>query len=389
MILNYMRFPGDGIDVIQATLDWESPLEPEPFEAAWQLVARRHEVLRTTFRLDDGDGLVQAADPDASLDVRRRDLPQPPASGPDQAFESFLRADRREPFEPTRRPPVRLTILRWPAPSGAGSAEPSGGGSADSSVYRAVLTFHHALLDGRSMRLVIEEACAAYAALRAGRATPEPPSPPFGEFVRWWQTTDPAASAQFWTEYLAGAALPRPLPGYLGEQVAGTAEPMKAEAVLDRADSELIREAASAAGLTSSTMVSAAWALLRARYGGVNDVLIAVTRACGRDSIPGADAVIGPLINTVPLRVRVGEGWSVRELLTAVNDGIRLDQSPPAHADWIGPGLGRDSRRHRADRLPARVRPASAADGPGRPGRGPQLGQDGQAVVISADAVRI
>ena len=315
MILNYMRFPGDGIDVIQATLDWESPLEPEPFEAAWQLVARRHEVLRTTFRLDDGDGLIQVADPDASLDVRRRDLPQPPASGPDQAFESFLRADRREPFEPTQRPPVRLTILRWVAPSG--------GGSADSSVYRAVLTFHHALLDGRSMRLVIEEACAAYAALRAGRAPPEPPSPPFGEFVRWWQTTEPTVSAQFWTEYLAGVALPQPLPGYRGEQVPGTAEPMKAETVLSRADSELIRQAASAAGLTSSTMVSAAWALLRARYGGVTDVLIAVTRACGRDSIPGADTVIGPLINTVPLRVRLGEGWSVRELLTAVNGGIR------------------------------------------------------------------
>lgn len=33
MILNYLRFPGDGIDVIQATLDWDTPLEPEPFEA--------------------------------------------------------------------------------------------------------------------------------------------------------------------------------------------------------------------------------------------------------------------------------------------------------------------------------------------------------------------
>ncbi|MGD0244703.1 MAG: amino acid adenylation domain-containing protein [Streptosporangiaceae bacterium] len=319
MILNYLRFPGDGIDVIQATLDWESPLEPEAFEAAWQFVARRHEVLRTTFRLDDGDGLVQVADSDASFDVRRCDLPQPPASGPDHAFESFLRADRRERFEPTQRPPVRLTIVRWVAPADG----PSDGRAAASSVYRAVLTFHHALLDGRSMRLVIEEACAAYAALRAGRAAPEPPSPPFGEFLRWWQTTDPAASEQFWTEYLAGTVLPRPLPGYVREQVAGTAEPMKAETVLSRADSELIRAVAGAAGLSSSTMVSAAWALLRARYGGVTDVLIAVTRSCLRDSVPGADAIIGPLINTVPLRVRIGEGWSVRELLTAVNDGIR------------------------------------------------------------------
>ncbi len=93
--------------------------------------------------------------------------------------------------------------------------------------------------------------------------------------------------------------------------------------MLSRADSELIRQAASAAGLSSSTMISAAWALLRARYGGVADVVLAVTRSCGRDSIPGAEAVIGPLINTVPLRVRIDEGWSVRELLTAVNEGIR------------------------------------------------------------------
>lgn len=93
MILNYLRFPGDGIDVIQATLDWDTPLEPEPFEAAWQLVARRHGIMRTTFRVDERDGLVQVADPYASFDVRRRDLPWPPASGPDHAFESFLRKD--------------------------------------------------------------------------------------------------------------------------------------------------------------------------------------------------------------------------------------------------------------------------------------------------------
>jgi Condensation domain len=315
MILNYLRFPDDGVDVIQVTLDWTSPLEREPFEAAWHLVARRHEVLRTAFRLDDGAGFVQVIDPDASIDIRWRDLPPPPASGPDHPFESFLRADRRERFDPTHRPPVRLTIVRRVASSD--------GWAAGSSAHRAVLTFHHALLDGRSLRLLVEEASAVYAARLAGRAAPEPPRPPFHEFVRWWQTTDPSASQQFWTEYLAGAVVSRPLPGYLGEQVAGTAEPMAAETVLSRADSELIRRAASITGLSSSTMVSATWALLRARYGGVADVLIAVTRSCVRDSIPGADAVIGPLINTVPLRVRVDERWSVCELVTAVNDGIR------------------------------------------------------------------
>jgi amino acid adenylation domain-containing protein len=315
MILNYMRFPDDGVDVIQVTLDWTSPLEREPFEAAWRLIVRRHQVLRTAFRLDERDGLVQVVDPDASIDIRWCDLPQPPASGPDHPFESFLRADRRERFDLTQRPPVRLTIVRRVAPSD--------GCATDSRAHRAVLTFHHALLDGRSLRLLVEEVSAAYAASRGGRAEPEPPRPLFGEFVRWWLATDPSASEQFWTEYLAGTVLPRSLPGYLGEPVAGTAEPVTAETVLSPADSELIRQAASAAGLSSSTMVSAALALLRARYGGVADVVLAVTRSCGRDSIPGAEAIIGPLINTVPLRVCIDEGWSVRDLLTAVNDGIR------------------------------------------------------------------
>ena len=172
MILNYLRFPDDGVDVIQVTLDWASPLEPEPFEAAWHLVVRRHQILRTAFRLDDEDGLVQIVDPDASIDIRWRDLPQPPASGPDHPFESFLRADRRERFDLTRRPPVRLTIVRRVAPSDGRAADPR--------AHRAVLTFHHALLDGRSLRLLVEEVCAAYCRgprrpSRAGAAAPPVP----------------------------------------------------------------------------------------------------------------------------------------------------------------------------------------------------------------------
>lgn len=43
MIRNYLRFPDDGVDVLQVTLDWTSPLEREPFEAAWHAAARAGE----------------------------------------------------------------------------------------------------------------------------------------------------------------------------------------------------------------------------------------------------------------------------------------------------------------------------------------------------------
>jgi Condensation domain/Lantibiotic dehydratase, N terminus len=334
MILSSLRFPDDGFEVIQCTLDWTRPLRPAPFETAWHVVARRHPVLRTAFRWDDRDALVQVVDPDASIDVRWRDLPPPPASGPDEPFESFLLADRRERFDLARGPLVRLTAVRRVAPAGERAADPA--------AHRTVLTFHHALLDGHSLRLLIHEVSRAYAASLDGRTEPEPAAPSFDEFVRWWHATDSAASAApFWTDYLADTMRPQPLPGHLGQPVAGTAEPMTAETALSRADSERIRLALGSAGLRSSTMVTAAWALLRGRYGGVTDVVLAVTRSCRRDSIPGSEAIIGPLINTLPLRVRFADEWSVRDLLTGVSDSIRQigqhQRTPMASAlAWAG-----------------------------------------------------
>ena len=319
MVLNSLRYPEDGVDVLQVTLDWADPLVPEPFEAAWHEVARHNPVLRTGFELHEEYGLVQVVDPACSIDIRWRELAAAPATGDDAEFEEFLRADRREPFDLTRPPLLRLSILRR-VPAG----QPAAGRHSPDALpaYRAVLTFHHALLDGRSMRLLVDEVCQAYAAKLAGQAIALPSRPPFCDFVRWWQLADESESEKFWTPYLADAVLPRGLPGYLGADRLGPAEPRRLEAVLSGADSERISEASRLAGLSSSTMLSAAWALLRARYGGVSDVVLAVTRSCRHASIPDADDVMGVLINTVPLRVRIDPEWTVTELLAAVDSGI-------------------------------------------------------------------
>jgi len=333
MILNSLRFPDDGVDVLQLTLDWAGPLEREAFEAAWRDAARRHPILRTAFRLDDEDGMSQVVDPEAAIDIRWRDLPPPPATGPDEPFESFLREDRRERFDVTRAPPVRLTIVR--------RARPVPPGAPPGPARRAVLTIHHALYDGRSLRMLVEEVAASYAAARDGAAVVLPLRPPFRAVARWWPAAGAPTSREFWSAYLAGAAAPRPLPGYLGAQAPGTAEPVTLETALSRADSELVRRATRDAGLCSSTLVSSAWALLRCRYGGVDDAAVAVTRSCRHASIPHGDEVIGPVINTVPLRVRIDPGWAVTELLAAVNDGIlaiRRHQLAPLSSilNWAG-----------------------------------------------------
>src|SRR5439155_13265599 len=78
-----------------------------------------------------------------------------------------------------------------------------------------VWTFHHALLDGRSHRLILEEAFAAYDAFREGSHPSLVPVRPFRAHVEWLRDQDPAAAERHWRDLLVGFATPTQLPALL------------------------------------------------------------------------------------------------------------------------------------------------------------------------------
>jgi amino acid adenylation domain-containing protein len=57
--------------------------------------------------------------------------------------------------------------------------------------------------------------------------------------------------------------------------------------------------------LTPNTFLQGAWALLLSRYSGERDIVFGATRAGRHGTFPGAESIVGLLINTVPVRVDV------------------------------------------------------------------------------------
>ncbi|OWV06849.1 hypothetical protein B5D80_15725, partial [Micromonospora wenchangensis] len=305
MVLQTLRQPDAGIDVQQVTLAWDGPPDRDAFAAAWQAATGRHAVLRTAFEVDGEHGVVQVVHPAVPPDLRWRDA----------TVDGFLPTDRREPFDVGRAPLLRVTVL---------------------GDHHVVVTFHHAILDGRSTRMLLDEVFADYAARRAGRPPHPPHRPPFVDFVRWWEARDPAADDAFWKGYLADAPIPRALPGRLDTATAAGARSVPAahEIILTRPDSDRVRAAAAHADVSVGVLVHAAWALLRGAYGGVDDVTVAVTRSCRYGSVPDAGQILGLLLTTVPLRIRLDRRWPVRRLLADVADRIRqlrAHQLTPLH----------------------------------------------------------
>ncbi|KAL4780783.1 hypothetical protein BJX76DRAFT_360501 [Aspergillus varians] len=164
------------------------------------------------------------------------------------------------------------------------------------------ITLHHAVYDGWSKALIFNKVEDAY------KGKGETSLTPFSSFVRYIGAVDDR-SAEYWEDQLAPpgttAYPPLPSPQY---------QPHADEVV----EHEISQIQWSQSGITPSTVIRAAWAILMASYTHSSDVIFGAVVSGRQAQVPGIDRMAGPTIATVPLRIMVNEQHDVRSFLTQV-----------------------------------------------------------------------
>jgi amino acid adenylation domain-containing protein len=285
----YARDPE--VYVVQLVYELRGPLVVPALREAWRRTVARHPLLRTEFEWEDVDEPVQL--------VRRSvDVPLPVQAVEEPAVAELLAAERRPGFDLARAPLMRLLLLRL--------AE---------DIHRLVWTHHLLIVDGWSVALVLAEVFEQYAAVLDRRRADLPAAPRYRNHVARVRAVDPAEEAAWWRARLAGVGAPTPLPAAdpAAPLVAGTAERALAPAV-----ASALQAFAREHRLTVASIAQGAWALLLARHGGVDDVVFGVTSSGRSAGVPGVEAVVGPFIVTLPLRVRIRRDAPAAPWLAAV-----------------------------------------------------------------------
>ncbi|WP_062886545.1 non-ribosomal peptide synthetase [Mycobacterium avium] len=181
--------------------------------------------------------------------------------------------------------------------------------------HRLLLTIHHIVIDGWSLPVLLQEVFAGY----YGQRLPAPPS--YRSYLMWLSAQDRAAAQDAWREALAGFETPTLVapPGKIGRRAVAT---YTVSADTTKALGELARSSRT----TVSTVLQGAWAQLLTWLTGQHDVAFG-TAVSGRPTeLPGADAMVGLLINTVPVRADIAAATTVVDL---------LEQLQRAHADTL------------------------------------------------------
>ena len=290
-------------------------LDPIALEAAFAASVRRHEALRTVFRLDAG-APTQVVLPDGGLLFETVDLRALPAGTRDSAALTRARAAARRPFDLATGPLLRATLLRL-----------------DDSEHWLVVVIHHIVTDGWSTGVLWAEVGAGYASRRDGWPLELPPLPM--QYADWasaeqQRLSGPAfdESLAWWTRELhALPALELPLdrarPALTDRR--GGSVPIAIDAAVGRRLKDLAR----AERATPYMALLAVFQTLLHRITGQVDFGIGVAVA-GR--CPEVEALIGLFVNMLVLRADVAGAPGFVELLGRVRrralDGYAHDDVP-------------------------------------------------------------
>jgi natural product biosynthesis luciferase-like monooxygenase protein len=291
MLFHHLSDPESGVDVEQIVCTLREELDVAALRRAWQAVHLRHAVLRSRFRWEGVEDPVQEVVPDATPDFEELDWRDVAGAERAGTLDAFLREDRRRGLDLAAAPLSRLTLMRV--------------GEAD---WRLLWTFHHAILDGRSFPIVLEDAFDLYAAECGGETFSREEPRPYADHADALAAWDSGPAEAFWRERLADFSAPTALPPASDGSDAApeNATGWGLHEVYVPADlTGKLRDFARSHELSTGNLVQGAWALLLSRYGGEPDVVFGATRACRRSSVDGADSMVGLFINTLPVRVQV------------------------------------------------------------------------------------
>ncbi|MGW3991578.1 condensation domain-containing protein [Streptomyces sp. NPDC004830] len=294
--------------------------DPEALRAALADVVERHEVLRTVLAAGPDGEPYQQVRPASAVEALAVEDCAPGER--DAAVAAFV----RQPIDITARPPLLARLFR--TGDGTTDARPSTDTSSATDTSVLVLLLHHVATDGWSVRPLLRDLAAAYAARSAGRTPDWQPLPvQYRDYTLWQHEllgdpADPGSLAAeqltYWRAALDGAPAVLDLPADRPRPVEPSGRGATVTGRLDAAAHGGLLALARGRRATLTMVARAALAATLAAAGAGDDVVIG-TPVAGR---PEEDLheLVGFFVNSLALRTDLSGDPTVSELVDRVRD---------------------------------------------------------------------
>ncbi|MFB2772369.1 amino acid adenylation domain-containing protein [Pelatocladus sp. BLCC-F211] len=268
-------------------------------------IIRRHEVLRTSFTVVDGQP-VQVINQAVSLTLAVQDLRSLSENERNSTAQDLARELAQQPFDLSAQSLLRAKILQL-----------------NDKNYHLIVSFHHIIADGWSIGVFIKELTALYQAFSGGELSPLGELPiQYRDFVNWQQQWLNCESDRiqplltYWKQKLSGELPVLNLPTDRPRSSVQTFKGAQAKSVLSPNLTKELKKLSRQQGVTLFMTLLTAFKILLYRYTGQTDILVGSPIA--NRNRAEIESLIGFFVNVLVLRTNLSDDLNFQELLARV-----------------------------------------------------------------------
>lgn len=153
MLFHAVMEPESQAYMEQVTLVLEGELQLDTLQRSFQYLVDRHEVLRANIYYQSGSRSRLIVFQERKVQIDHVDLTELTDSASKQAIDAYLETDRKKSYDLSKDPLIRLGVLQQYR-----------------NTYTLLLSFHHILMDGWCLGIIMNDLLAAMK--RSGRTWP-------------------------------------------------------------------------------------------------------------------------------------------------------------------------------------------------------------------------
>ena len=298
-------YPGNSALNIPLAVRFTGPLDIGVLEKALNAIVARHEILRTTFNVVDGEARQVIKSP-VVLQMGVVNLGDVPPAQREQRIEQEMIAEAARPLSLQTAPIFRTVLLRL---------------TPEDNVL--MLTLQHIVCDGWSNGIIVREIGVFYHAILTGKPVDLPPlALQYADYALWqqeWLKSPPfAQELAYWDETLKGDLpvldLPTDYPRQLGQEYTAFIESL----LLPRELTEKLKKLCADLDVTMFMVLYATYLTLLYRYTGQTELLVGTTAANRNNT--DLEHLIGLFANPLILRTEFSGELTFRQLAVKARD---------------------------------------------------------------------
>ncbi|HEY2491713.1 MAG TPA: non-ribosomal peptide synthase/polyketide synthase [Paenibacillus sp.] len=272
-------------------------LDMKSFEQAWKCIVHRYEVFRTVFEWESAEEPFQAVLQEVAFAVRTEDWTSLSKEALELNTIRLMDTDRSQGFRLDEAPLMRVTVIKEGVQR-----------------FRVIWTYHHLLLDGWSVPLVLSELFSHYQKITTGEILDFPNHPSYKTYIHWLREQDNKKAEHYWRKELEGFVTPTPLEMMCrdSEKSYGYGESLF---YLTEEQTRIVGSWARTNQITLNTVIQGAWAYLLSQYSGEDDVVYGVTSSGRPPDLSNVEKMVGLFISTLPSRVQISRQAAIGEWL--------------------------------------------------------------------------